>query len=168
MVGIEQVTLALYCGRGEQALPILAGLDVAGFSQLQPLALAAGCALQAIDQRGPTPELVRVVRRSYRRLPRGEEDATVGLRAHLEAALAAIDGDRERTRALLDRAAEHYARAGMGLHAAATRLRSGQLRGGADGAALIAGAEAFMRAQGLVNLHAWSAFLVPGFAHCMP
>jgi hypothetical protein len=163
MVGVERATLALYSGRGEDALPLLPGLDAGGFAQLQPLALSAGCALQAIDQRGLDPELVRVVRRARRRIPRDGHGPNLGLRAHLAGTLALLDGDLPRARAELERAREHYTRSGMELHAAAMRLRSGQLLGGSQGAEQIAGAEAFMRAQGLVNVPAWTAFLAPGF-----
>jgi serine/threonine protein kinase/tetratricopeptide (TPR) repeat protein len=164
IVGIERATLALYSGRGEDALPLLPGLDAGGFGQLQPLALSAGCALQAIDQRGPDPELLKVVRRALRRTPRDGHDAILGLRAHLHATLVFLDGDRERARVTLERATDHYTRAGLALHAAGTRLRTGQLSGGPAGAELVVAAQAFMRAQGLVNVPAWTAFLVPGFA----
>ena len=163
MVGIERVTLALYSGHGAEALPLLPELERGGFAQLQPLALTAGCALQGIDQRGPDLQLVRVVRDALRRTPRNEDGPTQGLRAHLRAAIAAIDGDRPATLAALEQANEHYRRSGMALHAAAMRLRRGQLLGGAQGSALIEDGEGFMRAQGMVNLGAWAAFLVPGF-----
>ncbi|HMI90039.1 MAG TPA: protein kinase, partial [Polyangiales bacterium] len=149
IVGIERATLALYSGRGEEALPWLPGLEAGGFAQLQPLALSAGCALQAIDLRGPDRELVRVLRRAHRRVPRKGDDSTLGLRAHLEASLLMVlDGDRQATRAALERASEHYTRAGMALHAAAMNLRIGQLLGGAQGAERVAAARAFMRVQG--------------------
>jgi tetratricopeptide (TPR) repeat protein len=165
MVGVERVTFALYTGHGGDVLDLVRSLSMAGLMQLQPLALGAACALQAIDQRGLEPELVRAVKRARARVPKGSDHATSGLRAHLDASVLGLAGDRAGTIAALERAVSHYDSAGMALHAAGVRLRCGELRRDAKGHELIAQAERFMRAQGIVNVSAWSGFLAPGFAH---
>jgi hypothetical protein len=44
-----------------------------------------------------------------------------------------------------------------------TRIRRGQLRGGAEGASEVAAAEAWMRSEGIVRPDRFAAMLAPGF-----
>jgi tetratricopeptide (TPR) repeat protein len=165
MVSIERVTLALYTGRGGDVMHLVPAVSQAGMMQLQPLALSVACALQAIDQYGRDPALIKLVKRARTRVPKRRDDATAGLRAQIDACIAGLEGKRTQAIADFERAIRHYDHAGMGLHAAGMRLRCGELRGDDAGRELAAQAARFMRSQGIVNVEAWGMFLAPGLGH---
>ena len=82
----------------------------------------------------------------------------------LRAGIARVRGrDEERVRRLLEAAAAEFDACDMALHAAAVRRRLGDLIGGTEGAALVAAADTWMRAQGIVNATRMTTMLVPGF-----
>jgi hypothetical protein len=85
------------------------------------------------------------------------------LGALLDAGIA-IAGARDdaRARTLLERAASGLDGVDMALHAAAARRTLGTLVGGDEGRALVAGADAWMTAQGIVSPARMTAMLVPG------
>ena len=80
----------------------------------------------------------------------------------IAAAAASVRGDAEGACERLARAATLFDAADMNLHAAAVRRRLGQLRGGDVGAAMVAGAEGWMRAQTVTEVPGIGAILVPG------
>ncbi|MBK9035612.1 MAG: AAA family ATPase [Myxococcales bacterium] len=81
----------------------------------------------------------------------------------LRAGVAAVRGEVEPALALLADATAQLDANEMALYAAAARRRAGQLRGGDEGAALVAQAEAWMTAQGVKHPARMSALLAPGF-----
>ena len=84
--------------------------------------------------------------------------------AMLRAAVAHLQGDRAAAIALLARADELSARSGLGLSNLAVRRARGVLLGGAEGAALIAEADAICVGQGLRRPEGVAAVFAPGFA----
>ncbi|MCL4223216.1 MAG: AAA family ATPase [Myxococcales bacterium] len=79
----------------------------------------------------------------------------------VRAGLAGARGDGDERARLLAVAAEGFASADMGLHAAAARLRRGALLGGGDGKLLAAGASAELTARGVARPAAMAAMLAP-------
>ena len=86
------------------------------------------------------------------------------LAALLAAGIARTRGDAAKARAQLDAAARGFDAVEMALWAAVARRQLGQLVGGDEGAALAAGADAFMRAQSVRDPGRVAATLAPGFA----
>jgi hypothetical protein len=85
-------------------------------------------------------------------------DATARL---LLAGLAAARGDRTDAAPLWEEAAGRLEAVDMALYAWAARRRLGELQG-ADGAALIAQADAWMAGQGIRNPARMAAMIAPG------
>ncbi len=83
----------------------------------------------------------------------------------IHAGIAALAGAPERALRTLDEAEARFAAAHMGLMAATCRRSRGLLRGGADGAALIAAADAWMHAQTIAAPARMAATLAPGLGH---
>jgi len=81
----------------------------------------------------------------------------------LRAGAAMAEGDRGTALVHLTEAAPGFDAADMGLYAAATRYRRGQLLGGDEGRELRAQADAWMANQGLYNRARMVAMLAPGF-----
>ncbi|PSM31860.1 serine/threonine-protein kinase [Haliangium sp. UPWRP_2] len=81
----------------------------------------------------------------------------------LRASVAALRGNRTAAMALLGRAIDDLVKNDMALHVAAARWRLGELRGGAEGAALVADADAALRKQLIVHPARWIEVLAPGF-----
>jgi hypothetical protein len=78
------------------------------------------------------------------------------------AGTSAARADAPRAARHLVRAADIFQQERMGLHLAITRLRQGQLQGGAAGAALTDDARAWMRLQSIRNPDAFAQMLAPG------
>jgi hypothetical protein len=85
------------------------------------------------------------------------------LAALARAGAAKLSGDGEGAARELDVALAGFDALEMKLYAAVVRMRQGQLRGGAEGTALVAQAEAWMRGQGIVRPERFAAMLAPGF-----
>jgi len=81
----------------------------------------------------------------------------------LRAGIAMTEGEQDRALGLLVEAAPGFEASNMGLYAAATRYRRGQLLGGDEGRELRAQADAGMATQGIVNRARMVAMLAPGF-----
>ncbi len=81
----------------------------------------------------------------------------------LRAGVAGVKAEAAPAIALLEQAIAQLDANQMALYAAAARRRLGQVRGGPDGAALVAEAEAWMAAHGVRNSARMAAMLVPGF-----
>ncbi|MBL9013326.1 MAG: hypothetical protein JNL83_04070, partial [Myxococcales bacterium] len=83
-----------------------------------------------------------------------------------ELALAAVDharGDAERAARRLRACIVAFERAEMATYVAVTRIALGTLLRGDEGAALVSGAEAALRAQTVADPARWVAMLAPGF-----
>jgi hypothetical protein len=81
----------------------------------------------------------------------------------IRAGAAQLRGQTDTARALLTRAAEGFAGAGLNGLIAATRRRLGMVCGGAQGQELVRTAEDWMRGQQVANPARFTAMLVPGF-----
>ncbi|MDH5676300.1 MAG: hypothetical protein OEZ06_29540 [Myxococcales bacterium] len=91
-------------------------------------------------------------------LPRAQAMALL-----IATAIAHQRGGQAQARQLLQAALSRFEEAEMAMYAAATRLRLGQLLGGAHGEALIAGARAHMAAERIANPEPMLSMLAPGF-----
>jgi serine/threonine protein kinase len=109
---------------------------------------ARGRAALAAARQG-RPELVRVAAADARALVREKVGYCVAAGNILEAGVRMLRGDREAAVRLYRRAASSCEAAEMHLHVAGMNWELGRILGGDEGAALVAGAEAAMRAQGI-------------------
>ncbi len=83
--------------------------------------------------------------------------------ALIRAGVLAARGRRSDALPDLDVAIAGFRAADMSLHAACARRRKGELLGGAEGARLVADADAVMREQGIARPDRWAALVAPGF-----
>jgi tetratricopeptide (TPR) repeat protein len=81
----------------------------------------------------------------------------------IRASIANCKGDLDKARRLLKSALSGLTACEMGLYAAATRRRLGQLMGGDQGKTLVAEADRWMTAQGIRNPTRMTAVYAPGF-----
>jgi hypothetical protein len=109
---------------------------------------ARGRAALAAARQG-RPELVRVAAADARALIREKVGYCVAAGHILEAGVKMLRGDREGAVRLYRQSATSCAAAEMRLHVAGVHWELGRIVGGDEGAALVAGAEAAMRAQGI-------------------
>jgi hypothetical protein len=124
------------------------------------VALAAAAARQGSERDARLAEA-----RRHARALRGEKVAWgAALADRTEAALACAGGDVEAACARLERAEQGFAAADMALHATVMRRQRGVLVGGDAGAALVAAAEAQMRAQTIADPERYAALYAPGLA----
>lgn len=124
---------------------------------------AGRCAVaMAAVSAGPGP-LLRHAEKSARRLDRQQLPWTRAHAQGIRAAVANVRGDTVRAERLLADAVQRFEIADMGLFAASARHHLGQLRGGDTGRAMVEQAEAWMRAQSIVNPSRMASCLVPGF-----
>jgi hypothetical protein len=86
-----------------------------------------------------------------------------GLAALQRAGVAHLRDDDAAARAHLTEAMAVFASADMALHAEVARRRLGQVLGGDEGAALVAAAEAWMRAHDIAHVDRMTRLLAPGF-----
>jgi eukaryotic-like serine/threonine-protein kinase len=124
-------------------------------------ALRVGAAL-ALAVAGERP-LLRTAERDIRRIEREQAPWGDALATLLRAGLAFRRANPEAARTLLTEAARQFDQTDMGLHAAATRRRLGQLLGEEEGGRLVAEADSWMTAQEVRNPARMTALLVPGF-----
>ncbi len=80
----------------------------------------------------------------------------------IRAAVANLRGDDGRAVTELEAAARGFDRVAMGLHAASARWHEGQIRGGSEGRALVAGAESWMKEQGVASVSQLASTIAPG------
>jgi tRNA A-37 threonylcarbamoyl transferase component Bud32 len=105
---------------------------------------------------------LRVVATCVKRLERDRHmPYPIALALMLRAGVAAVRGDRAQAATLYERATVAAEGLAMTACAAATRRRLGQLRGGADGAALVAEADAALRRERVKNPERFAAMLAP-------
>jgi hypothetical protein len=111
----------------------------------------------------PRP-LLRVAEKSARRLERQQLPWTTALAELIKAGAASVRGDSVAAERLLAGAAARFESSDMGLFAASARRQLGNLRGGGEGRGLIQQADAWMRAETIVNPARMADCLAPGFA----
>ena len=110
------------------------------------------------------PALLREAERVARAMSREGLNWASGYAALTRAAVTSQRGDRAGALALLDEAARHLESCQMKHYLLATRWRKGQLAGGPDGDALIAGCAAQLRQDGVKDPERYASVLAPGFA----
>jgi eukaryotic-like serine/threonine-protein kinase len=120
--------------------------------------LRARAALAAAGETFMTPSARRVASAAARSIARERGAWTVGFASLLDAQL---EEDGERADGMLRRAVEQFELASMGLHAAVSRRRLGELMGGDDGRALVSTADGWMRDHGVANPERMTALLAP-------
>src|SRR5262249_8252609 len=98
-----------------------------------------------------------------RRLRRQRRPDTTAHSDLIAAAVAAIRGDTQRSRALLTDAIALYEGAGMTLHAATATLRLAEMGGATGELASAPAAERFIRSLGIHDPAGWLALQAPGF-----
>jgi hypothetical protein len=130
--------------------------------RVEARSFAGRCALLVGSGEGDE-ELMRRAEREARRLLKEEISCARPLGHLIAAGVAASRDARARALAALTEAEQGFEAADMALHAAVARLRRGQLAGGADGEALIAGAVAWMRDQAIERPLAVADLIAPGF-----
>jgi tRNA A-37 threonylcarbamoyl transferase component Bud32 len=116
----------------------------------------------AVTASNPKP-LLHAAKRDARRFRSEQLPWADGLDRYIRAALAVQSGDDGAARRLLDQAITAFESINMGLYAAATRRRLGQMIGGAEGQALMAEADAWMARQTIRNPARMAAVFAPGF-----
>jgi len=165
----------LYCGEGAAGLARLkdawAPLKAARIfsfpmALIDALDLRGRCALAAAAAGAADREaLLRGVDRDAAAIRRQRWQWALPIADLLAGSAAAGRGDRARALASLERAASGFERTSMALHAAAARLRHGQILGGAAGDEICARANADMLAAGVVAPPRIAAMLAPGNFH---
>jgi len=133
-------------------------------TRLINLHLRARCALGlAAARAGPEREaLVRAALRDAGRIESERMPWADGLARLVRAGVAALAGDPAAAAAALESAAAALDACEMALYAAAARRRLGELRGGDDGRALVAAADAWLSAQRIGAPARLAAAAVPG------
>jgi hypothetical protein len=128
--------------------------------------IGRGRAAAALAAESSPAEARRLRREAARhaRAAAGESlDYAVGWARLIEAAVAAQEGDRARSLALLDEAEARVLRCGMAGYAAAIERRRGEMVGGPEGRARVAASEAALRAEGAARPDRIADMLAPGF-----
>jgi hypothetical protein len=170
MLGVAQVDL--YAGRPDEAYarvksewPALSKslLLRCQLIHIEALHVRGRCALGAALQSQDRARLLGEAEKDARAIE-GEKMAYATplgllLRAGIEAARGAIPASI----ALLEKAASLFEAADMGLFAAVSRRRMGELMGGGPGGAYVAGADAWMSQREIRNPQRMTAMLAPGF-----
>ena len=122
------------------------------------------CALAASHVEGDRRQQLLAAAESDARRVEGEgRDWCHALARLLQASIAEARGNTERACSLLREAGAGFERTDMQLHAAAARLRLGQLIGGVDGLELDREARAWMANQDIRNPDRMTAMLAPGY-----
>lgn len=166
----SMIEIALYRGDGPAAWKlavdhrrILAGSLLLRVQSLRILCYDARTrsALAAAAGAAEPEPLLRAAERCAKRME-GEKAPWAGSMAQLVfACSAACRGDRETGLRRLERAIEGFTKAGMALHAAASRYRMGEFIGGDSGTALRAEVRDWMTRQGVRNPDRMIAKIAP-------
>src|SRR5262249_54407228 len=138
-------------------------LDRVQCVRIQMLQLRAYSALGVAVTAGDPRPLLRIAEKGARQLRRERLPWPEAIERFICAAVAARRGDTARARGLLTEAITAFEAVDMRLYAAATRRRLGELVGGAEGADLVAQADAWMASQNIRNPARMTAAYAPGF-----
>jgi hypothetical protein len=171
---LAQGCIDLYAGeaerlhaRMERDWPALRGskLLVSTLIRTQLLQVRAAACVGAAQSRSgrERTKLLRAAEGHARRFGRLPIVGAAPLAALVEAGIAATNGDVTLAREHLSSAVEGFERAEMKLYVAGAQRQLGGLRGGDEGAKLIAKADAFMTGEGIARPERFAAMLAPGF-----
>ena len=116
----------------------------------------------AAASRDPAP-LLREAQSFARKLDRERTAWTIAMAQLVRAGVASVKGDRESALGALRKATELCETAEVGLFAASARRHLGRLLGGDEGRMLVAEADAWMSAQGILNPPRMASCMAPGF-----
>jgi hypothetical protein len=170
----NQVEIALYTGRGHEAMSILSkswpALDASLLLRVQTLkiqmlSLRGRAALHFAAEKAPgggRRELLGAAGRARASMVRQSAPWGDALAGFIQAGCEAVTGKREQAAATLERAEHAALAAGMLLHTAVARRSRGVLMGGDAGRELIAAGEAALRAEGIANPARLAAVVSPG------
>lgn len=132
-------------------------------TRIEAVHLRARCALAAASETADHRlGLLQQARRASRRLRRERVPWAEAL-ADLTVAAVAAQSRQASAIELTARASERLQACGLGLYAAAAGRRHGVLLGGGSGRAVIEGADAWMKQQGILSPERMTALLAPGF-----
>lgn len=169
---LAQLQIALYCGKARYAFRYYRLMEprfrrsLLGRVQLLRVTMnmmgAFTALAYALQSENPAP-LLRQAARHGRRLCRERISYTEALGHYVNAAVAFQRGHQTKSRELLEKALAGFEAVDMGLNAAATRRRLGQLLGGAEGQLLIDQADQWMAAQEIRNPQRMTAAWAAGF-----
>jgi hypothetical protein len=129
--------------------------------RIQVLQARAYTALAAAAVAADPGPLWRDAGQTARRLRREKQPWALATADYVEAALAAARGERQAAAALLPKVVAQFEALQMGLYAAATRRRLGELVGGSAGRALVAEADAWMAGQAIKDPVRMAATIAP-------
>lgn len=168
---VAECQIDLYEGRADEAHQRIAdrwaALDESHLLRIPIIridmwALRARAALaRAATAPDPRRDL-RAAERDAQRIERERAGWSAPVARLLRAGVANLRGDTSAATEYLSAAASGFDGADMGLHAAAARRCLGQLRGGAEGAALVAAADEWMLAQNIRRPDRMAVVLTPG------
>lgn len=169
---IAETNLDLYCGSAADAwrrvMAFWPGLEASLWHRVEVVRIdtyvyRARCAVAALAA-GVDVEKARATAVRDARTLRGEAAPWAHPNAcQTDAALALLAGRRDEARTFLERAETAFEGVAMPLHAAVMRRRRGELQGGAEGASLVASADAAIREKGAARPAAIADMLAPGF-----
>ena len=132
--------------------------------RIQMLELRARSAL-ALAEMSKDPEApLQAARHDARRLVREGQPWALAHACYIQAGIAACREDRWTALHHLTRAADQYDAADMPLNAWVMRYKMGEIQGEEEGRALIATAEAAIKAQAVASPARWSRMIAPGFS----
>ena len=172
---VAETEIALALGEGGKARELLTGnwgilersrslrvqlFRIEARHLLARTALAAAVGATVPGERART--LLQSAERDARRIEREHVHWGDPLAALIRAAVAATRREPETALRFLVAAEKGFDTADMALHAAVARRRRGELLGGDDGRAIVAGADAWMAGQHIKNPARMSAMLAPG------
>ena len=171
---LAEVQGALYQGRAADALALVEerrpGFERSLVRRIQMVRIEwthmharAALAVAATTSGRERAAAMSLARTCMRRVASERAPWTGALHATCEAALARLGGDDAAAAAALERAAAAATESSMELHGAVARHRLGETRGGGDGRAQVAAAEAWMKKRAIVNPAAIVRMIAPGW-----
>jgi hypothetical protein len=168
---VWRAVLDLYCGHAEaawkrvleyEASPLFPPIRYTRDLRI-PYRVWRGCGALAASLTAADPEpLLRAAEQAARQLARERLPLPSAHALGLRAGIAARRGDLARARALLAETAAAFDALPMPLAAAMTRRRLGEITEGEAGRALVAEADAWMKARGIRNPARLSAMCLAG------
>jgi tRNA A-37 threonylcarbamoyl transferase component Bud32/tetratricopeptide (TPR) repeat protein len=167
-----EAVCGLYQGKGRATLYDTAAAGTATtrsillrvqWYRIMTLQTRACIALQAATLSGESRLPLRVAEGNAARLEREKAGWSLALASLIRAGCQSIRRNPSRAEQYLVEAVDRLQAADMQIYAAAARRRLGQLRGGAEGRALIEQADTWMKGQQIQRPDRWTAMLAPGF-----
>jgi hypothetical protein len=170
---MSQTLVELYQGNGAAAYTRISegwpALDGSLLLKVQGLAITArylrgSAAVAAAVGTADRGRLLRSAARDAEALTKTKVEWSIPLSQLVLAGIAAVDGNRDQQRSLLQSAVHGFESAHMALYAAAARHALGGVLGGDEGRAARTAAESFMTSQKILRPRAFASLLAPGFS----